>query len=125
MCHPCVQANDARTSYLRVSISRKIAADFWRAVPAKDRAPLLLQQALTYDPRDPSCTSRGCTLDGYKILELLKGRRSIILGVWAAPGAPETLPKGGGLRPPPFARVPGAPGAPRAAQTPNVTDFRS
>ncbi len=33
------------------------------------------------------------------------GRKSVILGVWAAPGAPETLPKGGGLRPPPFARV--------------------
>jgi hypothetical protein len=50
------------------------------------------------------------------------GRKSAILGVWAAPAAPGTLPKGGGLRPPPFGRVPGAAGA---AQTPNMTDFRS
>ncbi len=48
-----------------------------------------------------------------------------MLGVWATPGAPETLPKeetlpkGGGLRPSPFARVPGA------AQTPKMIDFRS
>ena len=52
---------------------------------------------------------------------MFKGRKSVILGVWAALGAPETLPKGGELRPPPFARVSGAPGA---AQTPKMTDFR-
>ena len=50
-----------------------------------------------------------------------KDRKSAILGVWAAPGAPETLPKGGGLRPPPFGRVSGALGA---AQTPNMADLR-
>jgi hypothetical protein len=44
------------------------------------------------------------------------------LGVWAAPGAPEARPKGGGRSPPPSAMVSGAPGA---AQTPNMTDFRS
>ncbi len=29
------------------------------------------------------------------------GRKSRIFGVWAAPAAPQTIPKGGGLRPPP------------------------
>jgi hypothetical protein len=42
----------------------------------------------------------GCTL-GVNFM-CFKGRKSVILGVGAAPGAPETLPKGGGLRPPPF-----------------------
>ncbi len=46
----------------------------------------------------------------------------MILRVCAAPGALETLEKCGGPRPPPFARVSGAPGA---AQTPKMTDFRS
>jgi hypothetical protein len=55
------------------------------------------------------------------ILKFVKGRKSVILGVWAAPWAPETLPKGGGLRPPPFAWVCGVPGA---AQTRKMTDFR-
>ncbi len=45
-----------------------------------------------------------------------------MLGVWAAPGAPETLAKGGVRGPPPFGRASGAPGA---AQTPKMTDFRS
>ena len=63
---------------------------------------------------------RGCTLGGN--FHLFKDRKSVILGVWAAPGAPETLPKGGGLRPPPFARVAGAAGA---SQTPKMADFRS
>ncbi len=39
---------------------------------------------------------------GHKVLEVAKDRKPAILGVWASPGAPETLPKGGGLRPPPF-----------------------
>ena len=73
-------------------------------------------------PQDPlgKGEERSCTL-GWNF-ELFKGRNSVILGVWAAPGAPETLPKGGGPRPPPFARVSGAPGA---AQTPKMTNFRS
>ena len=62
------------------------------------------------------------TLDGYKVLELVKDRKSVILAVWAAPGAPESLAKGKGRSPPPFGRVSGAPGA---AQTPKMTDFRS
>ncbi len=37
--------------------------------------------------------SRGCTLDGYQIF---KDRESVILRAWAAPGARETIPKGGG-----------------------------
>ncbi len=56
----------------------------------------------------------GCTLDGCKNLNFLKIRKSVMLGVWAAPGAPETPAKGGGegvRSPPPFGRVSGAPGA--------------
>ncbi len=61
---------------------------------------------------------RCCTLGGF--FKSLKGRRSVILGVWATPGY--TLPNGGGRSPPLFARVSWAPGA---AQTFNMTDFRS
>ncbi len=43
---------------------------------------------------------RGCTLGGYKIDQFFKDRKSVILGVWAAPGAPETLPKDAGRSPP-------------------------
>jgi hypothetical protein len=39
------------------------------------------------------------------------GRQSSILGVWAAPAAPKTIPEGGGLRPPPFGLVVEAAGA--------------
>ena len=46
----------------------------------------------------------------------------VILGVWEAPGAPETLQKGGGEAPRPSEMAPEAPGA---AQTPKTTDFRS
>ncbi len=55
-------------------------------------------------------------------IQFLMDRESAIFGVWAAQGAPETLPKGRGLRPPPFGRGSGAPGA---AQTLKMTDFRS
>ena len=57
-----------------------------------------------------------------QILDFFKDWKSVILGVWMAPGALETLQKGGGRSPPPFARVSGAPGA---AQTPKMTDFQS
>ncbi len=57
-----------------------------------------------------------------KTLEFVKDWKSAILGVWVAPGSWETLQKGGGRSPPPFARVSGAPGA---AQTPKMTDFQS
>ena len=44
--------------------------------------------------------SRGCTLGGaYKISYFFKGRKLVIWGVWGAPGAPETLQKGGGEAP--------------------------
>ncbi len=36
------------------------------------------------------------------ISTFLRGRKSVIFEVWAAPVALETLQKGGGLRPPPF-----------------------
>ena len=45
-----------------------------------------------------------------------------ILGVWDAPGAPETLQKGGGKAPRPSEMATEAPGA---AQTPKMTDLRS
>ncbi len=45
-----------------------------------------------------------------------------VWGILVAPGALETLQKGGGLCPPPFWRVSRAPGA---AQTPKMTDFQS
>ncbi len=54
---------------------------------------------------------------GWKILEFVEDRKSVILGVWAAPGAPETL-----LRPPPFGRRSEAPGA---AQAPKMIDVQS
>ena len=44
--------------------------------------------------RSDITTNRGCTLGAN--FKFVKGRKSVILGVWAAPGAPETLPKGGG-----------------------------
>ncbi len=53
-----------------------------------------------------------------QFLRLFKDRKSIVLGVWAASGAPETLAKGGGRSPPSFGRVSGA------GQTPKMTDFR-
>ncbi len=37
-------------------------------------------------------------------------QKSSILGVWTAPGASETTPKGEALRAPPFGVVSGAPG---------------
>jgi hypothetical protein len=59
---------------------------------------------------------------GQEFLEFCKNWKSVILGVWAALGTPETLAKGGGVRPPPFGRVSKAPGA---AQTPKMADFQS
>ncbi len=63
---------------------------------------------------------RGCTLG--ENLKFVKGRKSVILRVWAAPGASETLPKGGGLRPQLLEGSPGPPGPPRPSQ---MNDFRS
>ncbi len=47
-------------------------------------------------------------------------QKSSILVVLAAPGAPETTPKGGALRAPPSGEVSGAPGA---VQTLKIDDF--
>ena len=47
-------------------------------------------------------------------------QKSLIFGIWRAPGATETIPKGGGLRPPPLGTVFGAPGA---VQTSKIDDF--
>ncbi len=57
-----------------------------------------------------------------KFVLFFEDRKSGIFGVWAALGARETIPKGGGRSPPPFGRASGAPGV---AQAPKVTDFRS
>ena len=43
-----------------------------------------------------------------------------MLGVWPAPGTPETAPKGGARSAPPFGMVSGAPGA---VQSPNIDAF--
>ena len=45
----------------------------------------------------------------------------VLLGVWAAPGAQETIPNGGGRSPQPFGMVSRAPGA---AQTPKMDNLR-
>jgi hypothetical protein len=47
-------------------------------------------------------------------------QKSMIFGVWTAPGAPETAPKGGVRSAPPFGMVSGARGA---VQTPKIDDF--
>ncbi len=59
---------------------------------------------------------------GEKDLEFVKDGKSVILAVWVASGALETLQKGGGAKPPTFLkglRVPGA------AQTPKMSDLQS
>ena len=45
--------------------------------------------------------------------------KSVMSGVWTAPGAPKTTPKGGALRAPPFGVVSGTPGA---GQIPKIDD---
>ncbi len=59
--------------------------------------------------------SRGCTLGGNSQFE--KGRKSVILRVWAAPGAPERFPEGGGASPTTFFK--GLEAARRSRITPN------
>ncbi len=66
-----------------------------------------------------SYSGHGCTL---ACLANSRNWKSVILGVWVAPGAWETLQKGGGRSPSPFARVSAAPGA---AQTPKMIDCQS
>jgi hypothetical protein len=47
-------------------------------------------------------TRRGCTLGGnFKFVE---GLKSVILGIWHTPGAPETLPRSWGASPPTFCK---------------------
>ena len=50
---------------------------------------------------------------GFLIHDFLVGRRSSILGIWAAPGGLETFQKGGGCAPRLFGGFPGRPGPPR------------
>jgi len=64
--------------------------------------------------------SRGCTLAG-TLRICVRTRKSAILGLWAAPAARETLPKGAGRRPVPLGRVSRAP---EAAQTLKMSDLR-
>ncbi len=47
-------------------------------------------------------------------------QKSSNLGVWTVPGVPESTPKGGALRAPPFGVLSGAP---RAVQTVKIDDF--
>jgi hypothetical protein len=59
---------------------------------------------------------------GNTIMKILFFRDPEIIDfeVWTAPGAPDTIPKGGGLRPPPFGVVSGVP-VPSRPQT--IDDF--
>ena len=52
-------------------------------------------------------------MDGPKPYKLIGffPTQSVLLGAWAAPGAAESLPKGGERSPPPFERLSGAPWA--------------
>jgi hypothetical protein len=54
------------------------------------------------------------------ILKLVKGWQSVILGVWAAPGAPETQ-KAGGFAP---HLLQGSPGPPPGRPDPQMTEFK-
>ena len=54
-----------------------------------------------------------------KFIQVLKSRKSVIWGVWAAPGVPEPHQEVGGRGPPPNEMAPEAPGA---AQIPKMTD---
>ena len=51
-------------------------------------------------------------------MKCFSGRKSVVLGVWGGPGAPETLQKGGGEAPRPNEMATEAPGAPEAIFTP-------
>ncbi len=90
--------------------------------PPDHRGPCQNKHKDSYVSQGPllSCPDVVVLLGGK--FQFFKDRNSVILGVWAAPGAPETLAKGGGLRPPPFARVSKSPGA---TQTLKITDFQS
>ncbi len=70
--------------------------------------------------KNKMATIRGCTLAGD--FNFLKGRKLVILGVSAAPGAWETLHKGGGLHPPTF--LESFRGS-RGRSDPKMTDFQS
>ncbi len=66
----------------------------------------------------PKSTPTSCQ---YNHEDLFPGtQQASILGVWTAPGAPETTPKGGARSAPPFGVVYGAPGA---VQTPKIYDL--
>ena len=69
----------------------------------------------------PTQPNRGCNLGAYQISKCSKGRKSVILKVWGAPGAPETPQKCRGDALPPSEMATEVPGA---AQTPKMTDFR-
>ncbi len=58
---------------------------------------------------------------GFLIHGFWAGRESPIFGVWAAPAAPKTIPKGGGRRPPPSGMVFEAT---EATRTRKINDFR-
>ncbi len=52
------------------------------------------QMTPLYRPRQGLSHPHGCTLGGN--FQFFKDRKSVILGVWAAPGARQTIPLGGG-----------------------------
>ena len=114
--------------------SRTLVRNFWSMIPASgsnhpSKRPPSLCQSLTGRPVDgqteisvtgglqiwATCDARiyarplalgGLGPRGELSFDYFhKDRKSLILGVWAAPGARETLPNGGGLRPQSFGGV--------------------
>ena len=68
--------------------------------PPQARGTCLERQPLPQSVASSPCLMRGCTLKGN--VKLLQGRKSVILGVWAAPGASVAISLGRGALPPPF-----------------------
>ena len=71
---------------------------------------------------------RSCTLEAYQMYRSFKSREWVVLGVWVAPGSPETPPKAG-RRGPPSGEVasedPGPPRPPKTADPPPSENLKS
>ncbi len=89
--------------------------EYWGA-PNSGR--MQLKNQVSFDSQQAAVAN---TTLGFLIHGFWAGRRSPIFGVWAAPAAPQTFPKRGGLSPPPSGMFFWAAGA---AQSPKTDDFR-
>ncbi len=91
-------------------------------LPAAGRLTVPMRRLPPMQPPRPARRRLAATIPlGFFIHDFWAGRKSPIFAVLAAPGAPKTMQKYGGLRPPYFCMVSRAPGA---AQTPKIDDFR-